>query len=186
MEKAARYTSEYYLRDADEFWFGRYGLLRPDELAALCYTFGRPFAGKGVDAPRVPGTIYSIGCGEGRLEAQLERMGCEVYGVDPSPGARELYRGSCLLTEYPGGGSTILFVESIEHLWPQEFWAIWTAIPPGARVIIVNWLDFWPIEPDNTGYDHVTLVDDALYDRLSVGHRVVVRRGSHLVVERVS
>lgn len=183
--KEDQYTTDYYLREADEFWFGKRGLLRPDELAAICYAFGKPFTGKGYDTPRDPGIIYSIGCGQGNLEKKLEDMGCKVYGVDPSPGAKELYKGKTLLDTYPGGGDTILFVESIEHLYPKQFEQIWNKIPSGARVIVVNWLDFHPIEPDNTGYDHVRLVDDGLYDSLCEGNRVIFRLGSHLVLERV-
>lgn len=185
MIKENQYTSDYYQRDVDEFWFAPNDLPRPDELAAICYAFGRPFTGKHDDKPRDPGVIYSIGAGEGNLEARLEKMGCKVYGVDPAPGAKELYKGNILLGEYPGGGDTIIFCESIEHLYPYQFKQIWAKIPKGARVIVVNWLDFHPIEPDNTGYDHVTLIDDEYFDKISQGQRVILRYKSHLVLEKL-
>lgn len=184
--KESFYTVKYYRRDIPEHWFYQYGLLRPDELAAICYAFGQPFTVKGKDMPRDPGVIYSIGCGEGYLEEQLEKMGCEVYGVDPSPGAKKLYRGKNLLKKYPGGGATVIFCESVEHLFPEQFDEIWEKIEPGVRVIFVNWLDFHPIEPDSTGYDHVRLIDDDFYDKVSYGHRVIFRQGSHLVLEKVT
>lgn len=185
MKKEDQYTTDYYQRDVDEFWFAPHGLPRPDELAAICYTFGRSFWGKGYDSPREPGTIFSIGAGEGNLEKRLEDMGCDVYGVDPSPGARELYKGKHLLDEYSGGGDTVIFCESIEHLYPEQLEDIWDKIPIGARVIIVNWPDFHPIETDGTGYDHIRRVDDGLFDTLSEGNNVILRRGSHLVLEKL-
>jgi glycosyltransferase involved in cell wall biosynthesis len=184
--KESFYNVGYYQRDIPENWFRKYGLLRPDELAAVCYAFGQGFTRKNIDTPRDPGVIYSIGCGEGILEKKLEDMGCEVYGVDPAPGAKELYQGKHLLNEYPGGGGTIIFCESIEHLYKDQFKAIWEKIPSGARVIIVNWLDFHPIEPDTTGFDHVTLVDDDYFYDIAYGQRVIFQRGSHLVIEKVA
>lgn len=183
--KEDQYKTNYYQRDVDEFWFAPQNLPRPDELAAICYAFGRPFTGKYDDKPRDPGVIFSIGAGEGNLEKRLENMGCEVYGVDPAPGAKELYKGSFLFEVYPGGGNTIIFCESIEHLYPEQLDEIWKKIPVGARVIIVNWLDFHPIEPDGTGYDHVRRIDDDLFDQLSEGNRVIFRKGSHLVLEKL-
>lgn len=183
--KESFYTVKYFRRDVPEHWFYQYGLLRPDELAAICYAFGRPFTVKGNDINRDPGVIYSIGSGEGYLEEKLENMGCEVYGVDPSPGSKKLYRGKNLLKTYPGGGGTVIFCESVEHLFPEQFDEIWSRIESGTRVIFVNWLDFHPIEPDSTGYDHVRLVDDEFYDKISYGNRVIFRRGSHLVLEKI-
>lgn len=176
------YTSDYYKRDIDEYWFDKNGLLRPDQLAAICYAYGMPFFG-GVFAKREPGLVYSIGCGEGVLERHLENMGCEVIGVDPSCGADELYRGETLIDKYEGGGDTIIFCEAIEHIPADEIERIFSLIPVGARVIITNWPDFHPIHPDGTDKDHITLVDDELYDRLSTSGEIIVRRGSHLVID---
>jgi SAM-dependent methyltransferase len=92
----AGYDDAYYQRDAPEFWFGGRDLPRPDQLAAICYTFGVPFWGSEPYAPRDPGRVVSIGCGGGHLEQTLEDLGVTVTGVDPSPGARRLYRGKLL------------------------------------------------------------------------------------------
>lgn len=177
------YDSAYYRRDIPETWFWQAGLLRPDQLAALCYAKGWPFWGND-SAPRDPGVIYSIGAGRGELEATLEKLGHHVVGVDPSPGAREMYEGSVLLDAYPGGGDTVIFCESIEHLQREEFEDIWEQIPEGARVIIVNWPDYHPLEPDGSGWDHVRLIDDRFFDELTEGRKVILRHGSHLVVEK--
>ena len=184
-DKEMYYDNSYYEREIPENWFKKQGLLRPDELAAVCYAFGQPFFGKDFYKPRTPKKVYSIGCGEGYLDAKLIEMGCDVTGVDPSPGIKHRYKGKKLQKTYEGGGDTIIFCESIEHLYTEQFKEIWEKIPPCAWVIFVNWPDFHPIEPDTTGYDHVTRIDDEYYDSISYGQRIMFRRGSHLVMEKV-
>lgn len=184
----AGYDVGYYRRDAPEFWFGGHGLLRPDQLAAVCYAFGVPFWGSEPYAPRDPGLIVSMGAGEGYLEGELERLlDGHVVGVDPSPGARQLYRGSrwcpAATRTLINGAGTVIFGESIEHIPLEETLQVRAWMAPGSRLIVVNWPDFHPIEPHLNGWDHITRVDDALYDRLAAGGRVVLRRGSHLVVD---
>jgi SAM-dependent methyltransferase len=183
----AGYDAAYYQRDAPEFWFGRYGLPRPDQLAAICYIFGVPFWGTEPYAPRNPGLVVSIGAGEGHLEQTLERMGLAVTGVDPSPGALELYRGGLLVGQARqaliGSARTVIYNESIEHIPVEQTMQVREWMVPGSRLIVVNWPDFHPIEPHVNGWDHITRVDDSLYDRLAAGGTVALRRGSHLVVD---
>lgn len=178
------YNADYYRRPTVESWYPDHGLLRPDELACICYVYGHAFADPGgpEEEARAPGVVYSIGCGPGRLEAHLESMGARVIGVDPSPGAVELYEGKELVPTYEGGGDTIIFCESIEHLPVSEIDRIWSLIPISARIIIVNWLAWDTISGDHA-WDHITTIDAAMFDRLSEGRRVVVRRGSHLVLD---
>jgi SAM-dependent methyltransferase len=178
------YDEGYYRRNITEYQYKQVGLLRPDQYAAACYTLGLRFDGADVDTPRYPGVITSIGCGDGVLERFLEDLGYTVIGVDPSPGAQALYQGTVLVDRYPGHAGTVLFVESVEHLPGDVFDDIWARIPAGTRVVFTNWVGFHPIEPDGTGWDHITRIDDAFYDRLCEGHRVVKRNGSHLVLER--
>lgn len=179
------YTRDYYTRKGlTEAWFVECDLLRPDELACICYMFGRAFADPrgGEEDARGPGLVYSIGCGPGRLEAHLEGMGVRVIGVDPAPGAVEMYAGSELVPSYDGGGDTIIFCESLEHLPITEIDRIWPLIPMSARIIVANWLA-WDSIPGDHEWDHITTVDGELFDRLSEGRRVIVRRGSHLVLD---
>jgi hypothetical protein len=181
------YSPAYYQRDIRENWFAPHGLLRPDQLAAVCYAYGWPFDGNERYRRRDPGRIMSIGCGRGDLEAELERMGAEVIGVDPSHGAQTLYRGTTLQPDTTGmeDCQTVLFVESIEHLPKAMIEDLWPRFSSGTRVVIVNWRDFHPIEPEpNDGWDHITLVDDDLFDWLCGGFNVWVRNGSHLVIDR--
>lgn len=183
----SNYDQAYYQREAPEFWFGRHGLLRPDQLAAVCYIYGLPFWGlEPRGQQRVPGLILSIGAGEGHLECWLEGQGETVLGVDPAVGAHELYRGRDLapvVTEHQVQiADTVLFVEAIEHIPLETTRQIRAWMSPGARLIVVNWPDFHPIEA-SSDWDHITRIDEALYDELVRGARVITRRGSHLVVE---
>lgn len=181
------YDPAYYLRDVPEFWFGRYDLPRPDMLAAICYMHGVPFWGTEPYQPRDPGRVVSIGAGEGQLERMLERMGLTVTGVDPSPGAHRLYRGELLYREATqeliASAGTVVYCESIEHIPLEQTLQIRAWMPPGSRLVVVNWPDYFPIVPDGSGWDHITLVDDALFDRLAAGASVALRRGAHLVLD---
>lgn len=183
MQNLVNYTPGYYDRDIAEHWFKHHGLLRPDQLAAVCYTYGIPFWGTDEHEPRNRGKIISIGCGAGELEKWLEDRGEEVIGVDPSAGAKQLYKGKILVPLYPGGGKTIIFCESLEHIPREEIDRIWSLIPKGARVIIVNWPDYHPLMAEG-GWDHITTINEALFDQLSEGFKVILRRNSHLVLER--
>lgn len=180
-QNLSNYNEPYYKR---ETWFEDNGLLRPDQLAALCYAFGRPFWHFDDEMPRDPGLIYSIGCGSGYLERKLESMGCRVIGIDPAPGAKSLYKGTVIGDEYMGDGDTIIFCESIEHIPTEKRIEILSKVPNGARIIITNWPDFHPIAADDSGWDHITRIDDELYDKLQENMKVILRRGSHLVLEK--
>lgn len=176
------YDKDYYLRDQVEFYFKKHGLLRPDELAVICYSLGWQYFGGEKMELRDPGLIYSIGCGTGEWESKMEEMGYEVIGVDPSEGPHELYNGKKIINKYPGGGDTIVFCESIEHIPENELNKILNVIPKRARVIIVNWVDYHPIAPDGS-LDHITRIDDDFYDEITKGKKVIVRNGSHLVYD---
>ncbi len=183
----SHYTADYYHRDIPETWFWRRGLLRPDQLAALCYTFGVPFWGHDRTAERNPGLVLSVGCGRGELENEIARLGPEVIGYDPSEGAAAMYEGPALVaelsTELVRSAGTVIFCESIEHVPVDEVWHIRENLAHNARLVVVNWPDYHPIEPSSDGWDHITRIDDALFDRLSVGADVVLRRGAHLVLD---
>lgn len=186
----SNYTRAYYERDIAETHFWRNGLLRPDQLAALCYAMGWPFSGTEGLRPREPGFIVSVGAGRGELEAALEKLPgvTGVAGVDPSDGPRQMYEGSRLEpTADPAlvaQAGTVIFCESIEHIPAEQSQAVIDAMSPGARLVIVNWPDYHPIWPDPLNpWDHMTLIDDVLYDGLCAGRTVVLRRGSHLVLD---
>lgn len=183
------YDRAYYDRTLPETWFGRFGLLRPDQLAAVCYAFGMPFWGDETYANREPYIVLSIGCGRGELEAQIERMGPRVIGTDPSDAVERIYAGQNFERKSASEAvrdvfraDTVIFCESLEHIERAEIDLAFDMLRMRrARVIVVNWPSFMPLETN--GWDHVTRIDDALYDELSEGFDVVVRRGSHLVLD---
>lgn len=188
MQDLSNYTREYYLRDQT---FARHGVLRPDQLAALCYALNWPFWGFEVKMgeERDPGLIVSIGAGRGELEAELERIGNRVIGIDPTVGARALYRGTDLRPHWTpqliSEADTVIFCESIEHIPLDLTLELFASLTSGTRVVIVNFTEFFPIIPDpvGDGWDHITQVDDALYDRLAEGRITALRRTSHLVLD---
>jgi 2-polyprenyl-3-methyl-5-hydroxy-6-metoxy-1,4-benzoquinol methylase len=188
----SHYTTDYYRRPIAEHWFAKVGLLRPDQLAAVCYIFGLPFFGDEEyftygDPVRTPRRVMSIGCGAGDLEAALEQLGVEVLGVDPAPGARALYRGQHLQDGIDGieGCDTVVFCEALEHLPTPVIAEIWRRLPPReVRVVITNWPAYHPLPISPEGWDHITQLDDDLFDALSFGFTTVLRRGAHLVLAR--
>ncbi len=187
MGKLSNYTKNYYNRNIPETWFWRNGLLRPDQLAAVCYIKNLPFFGneRYPKEPYNPHVIYSIGAGRGELEKTLEKLGFTVYGIDPSEGSKKMYEGKNHLDTYPGGGDVVLFCESVEHISERDFGDIWAKIPIHARVVIVNWPSIYPIKKDKTGWDHIRQIDDIFFDKLSEENRVIIRHGSHLVLEKL-
>ena len=80
---------------------------------------------------------------------------------------------------------TIVFNESLEHIPEDEGNEILRIISTwsNTRLIIVNVLGMHPIAVDDSGWNHIRRVDDALYDRISAFGTVAFRRGSHLVVD---
>ncbi len=188
----AGYDRSYYERETTESWFPAHGLPRPDQLAAICYVFGLPFTGKEKNAfsgRRSPGRIMSIGAGDGWLEKTLENLGCEVTGVDPSAGARDLYAGSHLQADCTGIEQyrTVVFCESLEHVPIGQIRDIWQRIRngsvPDTRIIAVNWPSYFPLGIIMKDWDHITRLDEQLYDELCAGFDVIVRWGSHFVLD---
>lgn len=182
MQDLSIYNTAYFERDIAENWFKDLGLLRPDQLAAICYAYGLPFNGKEEDSKRDPGHVVSIGCGTGELEQWFERRGHTVTGVDPTEGAKLLYKGKTLIPEYEGAGDTIIFCESLEHIPLEQIKHILALVPHGSRIIVTNWLDYWPLDANPP--DHITPLNSNLYDYLSNKWNVIVRNKSHLVMEK--
>lgn len=162
----------------------------------------------GEGATRVPSGVVDVGCGRGELLASFIYLNVPCWGIDPAPGAAELvpetmqwvatdgydfinkgmYAG---LTEIPRDApvDTVIMCESIEHIRETEFDRGWKYIKDvllkdGGLFIVVNWIDYHPIRPDPSGYDHIRYVTDEFYDTLAEQAKsTVFRRGSHLVLE---
>lgn len=158
---------------------------------------------------RTPVLVADVGAGRGEICALLSMGNIEAVGIDPSPGAAALFpktmkewankdgfffynlnsidglKKLMYLGMFP---DTIIMCESIEHIRKDEFEETWKLVcqiltKTRGLFIVTNRLKFHPILPDRTGYDHITRIDDALYDRLSSGKNVLVREKSHLVLQ---
>jgi len=163
----------------------------------------------GAGVTRRPKTVIDVGAGRGEICACFALDGIRAIGIDPSPGSAKLFPqtmrewagtdeyeflnvgmadGMEALVDQGVIADTIVMCESIEHIPPSEFEAGWRLVKQMLRAanglfILTNWVDYHPIRPDRTGYDHIRLVDDKLYDSLSSSSKLVVsRQGSHLVL----
>ena len=159
-------------------------------------------------ATRQPKTVVDVGAGRGEICALLTLDGVRAIGVDPSPGSAELFprtmkewaktdeyefmnvgmdEGMEVLADQDI--DTVILCETVEHIPPQEFDRGFEFVKrvlgrSGGLLVMANWIDYHPIRPDRTGYDHIRHVNDAFYDRLaSTARSTVFRLGSHLVVE---
>src|SRR5262249_59052119 len=86
-------------------------------------------------------------------------------------------------SDYP---DTFCMIESIEHIPEDETMAAVHQMRArgNCMLIVTNAIDAHPLYPDGTGWNHITLVDDRYYERLSkVARRTVLQSGSHLVLE---
>ncbi len=165
------------------------------------------------NAKRHPGYIADIGCGLGSLSALFVACDIKVDAVDPSPIAEEMVEDTVAnftgetasqisskfrflnlsigeyfeeLVRQSSFPDTFVLVEAIEHIPRDE---MFDAVDVMRRrknclLIVTNAIDFHPILPDGTGWNHVTRVDDDYYEQLSAkASRQVLAQGSHLVLE---
>lgn len=184
-----RYPKNYFNRGTAEQSFYDNHMLRPDQYQAMCYAFG--FDPQSKYLKRKPKRLVSVGCGQGFLENAFVEAGVKVVGIDTN---NFLAFDSFKFTlggmeKIPERFDTLLFCEAIEHITKEEFDKNWPETfrklrKNNALLIIVNWKDYHPIYPDESGWDHVRVVDDAFYDELiQDAANVWVRDGSHLVLE---
>lgn len=153
------------LWEAKYYWEGR---LRPDQEAAIEYVFMED-----------PGVVASIGCGMCLAEKEIAKR-AKILCFDPSDYVCEkldFVIQADLEKAASCGADTWLFIESLEHI-PIEQIDHFLNTASG-RVVVTNHLNVWPI--NKNGKDHITVCDDALYDRITHGKKVVVRNGPHLV-----
>lgn len=156
---------------------------------------------------RRPRKVISIGSGRGEIDAVFRLLGIDCICVDPSPGAAIMYaqtmdkwantqnykfvnkRYKDSLSDIGDDFDTLIFCESIEHISADEFESVWTTVKNilnknNGLLIITNWANFHPIYPDDSGWDHIRIVDDKFYDYLSMdAKKVIFRRGSHIVLQ---
>jgi SAM-dependent methyltransferase len=164
-------------------------------------------------AARHPKYVADIGCGLGSLAALLIATGVRVDAVDPSPVSREkvyetvtkfnrkslgdlngqfrffsLQAGEYMeaVANAASFPDTFIFVESVEHIPDLEMVRFVEVLRTrgNCSLIITSAVDFHPITPDGTGWNHITLIDDVYYERLSgLAKKRILRAGSHLVLK---
>lgn len=160
-------------------------------------------------ALRVPRSVLEIGSGQGELSAVFSHLGYPVQSVDVCDAAEHYHLASSRAffntftddthTLYIGSleavassiawhsTDTVVLVETIEHILADEWWWFFDQTLAHlrhnqARLIITNKQSLHPIPPSPP--DHVTLIDDEFYDRLSsAAVSVFLRQGSHLVLD---
>lgn len=162
---------------------------------------------------RWPKRVLDVGGGRGEVTMAFRYFGIPVTAIEPHKDAAEwfewtwgkLFDGRCrdgvedgkyeLLNcqiedveiRLESDADTVLLVETLEHLEAPVFDKFWKDIlvplleRNKGRFIVTNWLDYHPLKA--TGSEHCRQTDDNLYDRLAEGHRVVYRRGSHMVLD---
>lgn len=149
---------------------------RDDQKAALEYLFM---------LGRKPKTVLSIGCGEGKLEAEIEKRGSAVIAIEPGGGNCHVDKVQEVFdvvkhTELIKQADALVLTEVIEHLPLRSIEALLMLFQ--GKIVITNIQSYHPIRPNNI--DHITLIDDYLYDWIASLGEVLYRNGSHLVVEK--
>ena len=155
---------------------------------------------------RVPKKVVEIGCGVGALGLCYSYLDIENVMFDPQKNLNELFQLSVKNFKLPSnktklchdfedinwdGVDTVIFCESIEHIYKETFFHIFECISrqlqkSKGRMIVVNTIDYHPIIISSTPHDHVHLIDDELYDIISEGKTTIYREGSHLILEWIN
>lgn len=153
---------------------------------------------------RTPRSVLEIGSGRGDVSQFFSNMGSKVFSIDCNPFAEELQKHTKetmynnvvndytlgigaleqFLDDLPTDIDTIVMIESIEHIFPNEWAVAWARLKDilsanHGRLIITN-----VIHPVGTRHDptpeHVMEVDDQFFNQLENQCKGVVfrRRGN--------
>lgn len=159
---------------------------------------------------RTPHNVLEIGSGRGEVSCALAMMNYNVHSLEVNQTAPHFTRATardlfgqitpdnhCLyigdLHSFPDhlleNLDTVLMIESIEHIFPEEWWTFYQKLCPHlqknkGQLIVTNEPEYWPMGfPGDTPY-HINLIDDDFYDRLSdSAASVLLRQTSHIVLQ---
>lgn len=159
-------------------------------------------------AIRQPNRVFEIGAGKGEIACTLQYLNIKIDSCELDEDAKEWFLrtaqhffGYTFRPTYPMLGKihtldidwslydTILMVECLEHIKEEEFSPVWDKIRSNftGRFIVTNLIGFHPIaiggDWEGAELHHCRLVDDKLYDTMSNDAKVILRQGSHLVLE---
>lgn len=161
---------------------------------------------------RTPKTILEVGSGCGEVSCGFYHMNCTVHSVDCNVSSYLFHQGmfglygfyesadhadrynlylgqmGSFLDCIPQDLDTLVLVESIEHMDPEEWEKFFAVVSPilrhnHGRLIITNTI--WPLGGKNDpAPDHVMRVDDDFYDRLvEQGGTVLYRKRANLCIQ---
>lgn len=160
---------------------------------------------------RTPKGILEIGPGRGEVAVSFSYLKYKVQIIDPSPGVFEWlnetsnklfnFNHNVKIYNEPlhkavnkinwNDVDTVIMVESLEHILEDDFNTAYDIIKynlkkANGRLIIVNWIDFHPIQIGQGASCnvHCRTVDDALYNKFTNDAvKCFYRNGSHIVLD---
>ena len=150
---------------------------------------------------QTPRHVIDLGGGRGELAALLQECGIRVTVIDPSKGAANVIQetskwfgkkidhircsASDMWYEIQDKPDCIIMSESIEHISFTEFDDMLKGISNPCKLVIVNEIDFWPIQKHGwPAWNHIRTIDDNVYDDIAQrATRTISRKKSHLILE---
>ena len=162
---------------------------------------------------RTPHNILEIGSGAGVVSCTLAFMGYNVKSIEVVNSAVHLTKATsrdlfgkitddnhslylCDLKSFPDSEleniDTVILIESIEHIKSDEWWAFYNRLVPHLRknngqLIITNEPEYWPLGFPGDVLEHISLIDDAFYDKLAESATdTLYRNTSHVVFSYTS
>ena len=157
---------------------------------------------------RIPRNILEIGSGAGVVSCTLASMGYNVTSIEVVNSAVHITKATsrdlfgkitddnhslylCDLKSFPDSAleniDTVILIESIEHIKSSEWWAFYNRLVPHLRknngqLIITNEPEYWPLGFLGDCAEHISLIDDNFYDKLSeLATDTLYRNTSHVV-----
>jgi cyclopropane fatty-acyl-phospholipid synthase-like methyltransferase len=160
---------------------------------------------------RTPKSILEIGSGRGEVSCTMSHMGYPVTTVDVNDNSERFHRiyskrwfGSetndthtLLIGDLRAAQQhlnlsnidTIIMVESIEHIFADEWWEFFNFMLPTMKqnhtqLNITNLKGYWPLGTRHDCDEHVSLIDEKFYDQLAEQSQTVLYRDrSHISLQ---
>ena len=159
-------------------------------------------------AQRYPKKVLEVGSGRGEVSIVLDHLGANVQSIDVNARAEEyhctmsnfMFKKEPELTLFIGdldstyesldleNIDTIIFVESIEHIFEPEWLRFYSKIKPilqknHAHFIATNMKWYWPLGHARDCNEHVHLIDEEFYNNLaSDAQQTLYRQTSHIAL----
>ena len=155
-------------------------------------------------------SVLEIGPGRGLISVVLSNMLYSVQSIDCNTAsahfmkatARKLYNKITNDTHILYNGDldsaislvnfdildTVILVESIEHIYADEWNRFYNRLLPALRknkgnLIITNEKNYWPLGEPGDAEQHISLIDDTFYDNLVKDGTALYREKSHICLQ---